>query len=103
MKTKSQVSSSRRKSRAAYFNAPSHIRYKLMSANLSDELRKKHGIRSLPVRRDDTVKITRGNFSGTEGKVTTVYRRRWCLYIEKVTRTRKNGATVKIPINPSNC
>ena len=35
--------------------------------------------------------------------MSTVYRKRWCLYIEKVTKTRKNGATVKIPINTSNC
>lgn len=74
-----------------------------MSANLSNELRKKHGIKSLPVRRDDVVKIIRGNFTGTEGKITSVYRRRWCLHIEKVTKTRKNGATVIIPINASNC
>ena len=103
MKTSSQVSSSRRKSRLAHFNAPSHLRYKLMSANVSDELKQKHGVRSLPVRREDTVRIVRGSFKGTEGKVSTVYRRRWCLYIEKVSKNRKNGATVRVPINASNC
>jgi large subunit ribosomal protein L26e len=74
-----------------------------MSANVSDELKQKHGVRSLPVRREDTVRIVRGSFKGTEGKVSTVYRRRWCLYIEKVSKNRKNGATVRVPINASNC
>lgn len=74
-----------------------------MSANLSKELQQKHGIKSLPVRREDEVLIVRGGFKDTKGKVSAVYRKRWCLYIEKVTKTRKNGATVKIPINASNC
>ena len=103
MKTHENVSSSRRKSRSAHFNAPSHVKYHLMSANLCKELREKHGVKSLPVRRDDEVLIVRGGFKDTKGKVSAVYRKRWCLYIEKVTKTRKNGATVKIPINASNC
>lgn len=60
MKTHETVSSSRRKSRSAHFNAPSHVKYHLMSANLSKELQQKHGIKSLPVRRDDEVLIVRG-------------------------------------------
>lgn len=103
MKLSSKVSSSRRKNRLAHYNAPSHIRYKLMSAPLSKELKETHQVRSLPVRRDDEVKVVSGNFKGTIGKVTHVYRRRWCLYVEKAIRTRKNGATTRIPIHPSNC
>jgi len=103
MKTNPNVSSCRRKSRRAFFNAPSHLRYKMMSANVSKELKELHGVRSLPVRRDDEVLIVRGSFRGTKGKITTVYRKKWCLYIEKVTKERKNGATVRIPINASNC
>jgi len=103
MKTSQNVSSSRRKNRLAHFLAPSHIRYKIMSANLSKELKEKHGIKSLPVRRDDEVLIVRGQFKDTKGKIVQVYRKRYCLYIEKVTKMRKNGATVRIPINASNC
>ncbi len=82
MKTNPNVSSSRRKSRRAYFNAPSHIRYKLMSANVSKALKEEHGVRSLPVRKDDEVLIVRGFFKDTKGKVTHVYRKKMCLYIE---------------------
>lgn len=102
MKTHKDVSSSRRKCRKAHFSAPSHLRYKLMSANLSKDLRDKHNVKSLPIRRDDEVLVVRGNYKDSRGKVNTVYRKRWCVYIDKVTETRKNGASIKIPIDPSN-
>ena len=102
MKTHKDVTSSRRKCRKAHFSAPSHLRYKLMSANLSKDLRDKHNVKSLPLRRDDEVLVVRGNYKDSRGKVNTVYRKRWCVYIDKVTETRKNGASIKIPIDPSN-
>ena len=75
-----------------------------MSAVLSPELRKKHGVKSLPIRRDDEVQILRGHetFKGTKGKVTQVYRLRNCIYIEKVSKNKQNGASVRVPIHPSN-
>lgn len=103
MKTNPFVSSQRRKSRRAHFSAPSHLKYKLMSANLSKELREKHGIKSLPIRKDDEVLIVRGGQAEVKGKVQQVYRRRWCVYVEKAQKQKKNGALIKIPIDPSNC
>lgn len=41
-----------------------------MSAPLSKELRKKHSVRSMPIRKDDEVLIAKGTFKGTKGKVT---------------------------------
>lgn len=55
-----EVTSSRRKQRKAHFAAPSHIRYRLMSAHLSKDLRKRYGVRAMPVRKDDEVMIVRG-------------------------------------------
>jgi hypothetical protein len=43
MKYSATVSSSRRKSRKAHFNAPSSERRKIMSSPLSSELKNKHG------------------------------------------------------------
>ena len=102
MKTHRDITSSRRKNRSAHFNAPSHLRYKILSASLSKELREKHRVRSLPIRRDDEVLIVRGSSKGTKAKVTQVYRKRWCIYIEKLVKTKANGATIRIPIHPSN-
>lgn len=105
-----EVSSSRRKCRKAHFSAPSHIKRKLMSAPLSKDLKKKYGVRSMPVRKDDELlirtgyySINAGTFKGNKGKVTSVYRKRWCVYIEKLSKSKANGAPYNIPIKPCNC
>lgn len=64
MKYNKNVSSSRRKSRKAYFTAPSSVRRKLMSAPLCKDLRQKYNVRSLPIRKDDEVQVTRGHHKG---------------------------------------
>ena len=91
MKSHAEVSSSRRKSRRAHFQAPSHLRYKLMSCNLNKELRAKYNVRSMPVRKDDEVTVVRGKFKTTTGKVNQVYRKRWCIYLEGLSKTKNNG------------
>merc|ERR1711976_60048 len=103
MKFNDAVSSSRRKSRKAHFSAPSSERRKLMSAPLSTELRNKHQVRNIPVRKDDEVMVVRGTYKGREGKVTAVYRRKWVIHIERITREKTNGATVQVGIDPSKC
>merc|ERR550514_1233386 len=72
-----------------------------MSAPLSKDLRSKYNVRSLPVRRDDEVMIVRGHYKDREGKVTTVYRKKWVIHIERVTRDKANGQTVQIGVHPS--
>merc|ERR1711907_487452 len=101
MKQKATVASSRRKSRKAYFTAPSHLRRKLMSARLAEDLSKKYSVRSLPIRRDDEVNIMRGKFADRSGKVTQVYRKKWRIHVERVTRDKANGQTVPVGIHPS--
>merc|ERR1719163_200462 len=101
MKFSKNVSSSRRKQRKAYFNASSVERQKLMSAPLSKELRQKYNVRSLPIRRDDEVTVVRGSYHDREGKVIQVYRKKWCIHVERVTRDKANGQTVPIPLHPS--
>ncbi|CAL8138258.1 unnamed protein product [Orchesella dallaii] len=102
MKRNNQVTCSRRKNRKRHFNAPSHVRRKLMSAPLSKELRSKYNVRSMPVRKDDEVQVVRGHFKGQQvGKVSQVYRKRFCLYIERIQREKTNGASVNVAIHPS--
>lgn len=102
MKTHIEVTSSRRKSRRAHFGAPSHIRHRLMSSALSKDLKKKYGIRAIPIRKDDEVSVVRGNSKGTRGKVIQVARRRFAIHIDKLTKTKANGAPYQVPIHPSN-
>lgn len=58
--------------------------------------------RSIPVRKDDEVKIVRGTYKGREGKVTQVYRKKWVIHIDRVHREKGSGATIPIGIAPSN-
>ena len=74
-----------------------------MSAPLSVELRNKYSARSIPIRKDDEVTVVRGNFKGREGKVVQVYRRKWVIHVERVTREKTNGATVPVGLDPSKC
>ncbi|KAI1471212.1 putative 60S ribosomal protein L26-1 [Daldinia caldariorum] len=101
VKVNSGVASSRRKSRKAHFGASSGERRVIMSAPLSKELREKYNVRSIPVRKDDEVTIVRGTNKGREGKVTAVYRLKYALHIERVTREKVSGQSVPIPIHPS--
>lgn len=101
MKYNPRVTSSRRKCRKAHFTAPSSVRRVLMSAPLSTDLRNKYNVRSVPIRKDDEVQVVRGTFKGREGKVVQVYRRKWVIHIERITREKVNGSTVNVGINPS--
>ncbi|MEM3507070.1 MAG: 50S ribosomal protein L24 [Candidatus Bathyarchaeia archaeon] len=89
------------KQRKALYNAPIHLRRKLLSCHLSTELRAKYNTRAFPVRVGDTVKVLRGDFKGIEGKVTEVDTKNISIYIEGVTREKVSGTTVKVPIHPS--
>ncbi|EAW16347.1 60S ribosomal protein L26-1 [Aspergillus lentulus] len=95
------IASSRRKSRKAHFSAPSSERRVIMSAPLSKELREKYNVRAIPIRKDDEVTVVRGSNKGREGKITTVYRLKWCVHVERVVREKSNGQSVPIPIHPS--
>lgn len=57
----------------------------------------------MPVRREDEVIVTRGQFKGTEGKVTAVYRKKYVIHVERCTKEKSNGQTVNIGIDASNC
>ncbi|KAM5462099.1 60S ribosomal protein L26A [Microsporum ferrugineum] len=72
-----------------------------MSAPLSKELREKHNVRSIPIRKDDEVTIVRGTNKGREGKITSVYRLKYVVHVERVSREKSNGQSVPIGIHPS--
>merc|ERR1711977_542390 len=102
MKFSPNVSSSRRKARKAHFTAPSSVRRKIMSAHLDKTLSNKYHVKSMPIRKDDEVIVVRGSHRGREGKVIQVYRKKYVIHIERVTREKSNGSTVNVGIHPSN-
>merc|ERR1712007_31316 len=66
------------------------------------DLRAKYNVRSLPVRKEDDVRVKRGGHKGRDGKVVACYRKKWVIHVDKITREKANGATVQIGIHPSN-
>ncbi len=90
-----------RKQRKYRHEAPMHIRHKFLSAPLSEELRKKHGIRSLPVRSGDEVNIMRGSFAGKKAKVMNVEVNKSRVTLENITRKKADGTKLNVYFNPS--
>ena len=90
------------KARKMRYKAPNHVRRKFLSAPLSPSLKTQHGTKTMPVIKDDTVTITKGDRKLTEGKVIRVDTKEGRVYIEGVTRTRLDGSTVQIPVRTEN-
>nr|WCZ58360.1 60S ribosomal protein L26 [Paratrimastix eleionoma] len=101
-----KASGSRRKCRKEHFSASSSERRIDMACHLSKELRQKYGVRALPVRKDDEIRIVRGNkknVKGVIGKVSQIYRKKWVIRIDRLQKDKANGQTVFIGVHPSNC
>jgi large subunit ribosomal protein L26e len=103
MKKSAKVTSSRRKQRSRHLISSSSQRRKIMSCRLSKELREKYGVRSLPIRKNDEIKILKGKAKNKTGKVVQVYRKNFSIYADKIHREKQNGISVFLPLKPSNC
>ncbi len=90
-----------RKQRKILLNAPAHKRHKLMAAPLSPELTAQKGIKTLPVRKGDSVRVMRGDHKGFEGKVSRIDLKKYRIYIEGLTREKVDGSTIFVPLHPS--
>jgi large subunit ribosomal protein L24 len=90
-----------RKQRKRLYNAPAHIRHKIMAAPLTIDLAKKHGVKTLPIRKGDTVRIQRGDNKGFEGKISRVDLKNYRIYLEGLTREKVDGTNIFLPVHPS--
>ncbi len=91
-----------RKQRKYRANAPLHIRHSLISANLNKELRRKYGKRNTPLRKDDNVKIMKGEFKGKTGRIEEINMKKLKIKISGITRTKKDGSKIEVWFDPSN-
>lgn len=89
------------KQRKAFFQAPLHKKHKFLAAHLSKELRLQWKRRSLPLRKGDEVKVMRGKFDGTAGKVSRIDMKALKVYIDSVKRKKASGQEVQVPVHPS--
>ena len=66
------------------------------------KIKKKYGIRSIPARKGDRVKIARGQFKGKTGKIEKVILKKTKVFVEGIQLTSKTGNKSFYPIHPSN-
>ncbi len=83
------------------FNAPLHLRRKLMSATFSEELRKKYGRRNTKLRVGDKVKIMRGEFKSVVGKIKRMDAPRLKVEVDGAERKNTKGTKYNVPLDPS--
>nr|QAA11198.1 plastid ribosomal protein L26 [Eustigmatophyceae sp. Bat 8/9-7w] len=95
----------RRTSFLRFLNAPLHVRRVMMSSPLSKELKTQYdGVRCMPIRTGDEVKVLKGDHKGKTGKVEGINRAKLYIHIEGITR-EKAGAkeagktSTTIPVN----
>ncbi|TKC48330.1 hypothetical protein EI555_016285 [Monodon monoceros] len=102
MKCNPFVTSDPSEKRKRHFNAPSHIRRKIMSSPVSKELRQRYNVRSMPIRKNDEVHVVQGHYRGQQiAKVVQVYRNKYVIYVERVHWENANSTTVPVGIHPS--
>jgi large subunit ribosomal protein L24 len=101
--SKHWISSKKPKKQRKYrANAPKHIKRKLITSNLSKELRKTYKKRSLVLIKKDSVKVMRGQFKKKSGKIIGVNTVAGKVFIENIQKTKKDGTKINVPFDPSN-
>lgn len=91
-----------RKQRKYQKNAPLHIKHRLLSVNLSKQLREKYKKRNIPIKKGDTIKLLCGQFRKKTGKISRVLLKKTRVYIDGIELIKKDGSKVPYPVHPSN-
>lgn len=96
------MSTQPRKERKTLYNLPAHKRRGQISAHLDESLLLKYNTRSVVLRKGDTVRIMRGEFKGTSGKILTVNTRTRKVTVDGVTVSKAKSTQVARPLDASN-
>ncbi len=100
--TKKPSSKSPRKQRRQIYLSPLHSQKNRLKCRLDEFLREEYAMRSMVPKKGDLVKIMRGQFRDTEGKIVKVDYRHIRVYVESATTTKSDGKEVQVPMHPSN-
>jgi len=84
------------------YRATYHTKSKQLSSQLSEDLRKKYGKKSVRVIQGDSVKIVRGEFKGVDGKVSKVSTTKNSVAIEGVKKEKTKGDKFDVYVHTSN-
>ena len=92
-----------RKQRKWRANAPLHKKKRMVSVHLDSALMTEYNVRSLPVRKGDTVRMLRGaqDFKKSEAKVASVDLKSCKIIIESITIPKADGTQKPKPVDPS--
>jgi len=92
-----------KKQRKARADAPLHKKKRMVAAHLDSALMSEFNVRSLPVKKGDTVKIIRGSkdFKTSEAKVASVDLKHLKIIVENVTIAKADGTQKPKPVDPS--
>ncbi len=90
-----------RKQRRAVFNAPMHLRRKLLRSHLSKDLRKQLKKRAAVVCKGDKVRVTAGEFKGASGAITRVDYKRAVVFVEGIVARKQGGREKPVALKAS--
>jgi large subunit ribosomal protein L24 len=100
--TKKTSPKSPRKQRRMTREAPVHANKRLLKCHLDEFLQEEYGLRSLVVKKGDLVRIMRGQFRDTEGKVIRVDYANARVYLDSASITKSDGKEANVPMHTSN-
>lgn len=100
--TKKPSSKSPGKQRRQIYKSPLHSHKNMLKCRLDEFLREEYAMRSMVPKKGDLVRIMRGQFRDTEGKILSVDYGKIRLMVDSATTTKSDGKEVHIPIHPSN-
>ncbi|MHA1577193.1 MAG: 50S ribosomal protein L24 [Candidatus Thorarchaeota archaeon] len=100
--TKKPSSKSPGKQRRKIYKSPLHSHKNMLKCRLDEFLREEFAMRSIVPKKGDLVRIMRGQFRDTEGKILGVDYGTIRLIVDSATTTKADGKEVQLPIHPSN-
>ncbi|MES1904933.1 MAG: 60S ribosomal protein L24 [Paramarteilia canceri] len=101
MKQNRNKTSQASKIRKRLYNAPAHKKYKIMSCQLSPELRNKLNTKALSIKKGDTAQVVGGLYNGVSGQVLSIDRSSFTVKMSRVEFEKSSGQKVGVPIHYS--
>jgi large subunit ribosomal protein L24 len=91
-----------KKQRKALYNAKNHQRSKLLSTRLADFLQEEYGVKQLPLRTGDAVRIVKGEFKNFEGEIIEIDSKKQRAKIKEAAFEKTDGTEFHPSIHISN-
>jgi large subunit ribosomal protein L24 len=97
-----KVKSSKSKKQRLYHHKKAlHRKQQDLAGQANKKLRQQLGVRSIALRKGDTVKVVRGTKKGTRGKITAVDYKKGVIFVDKLVRKKASGEEIPLPIHAS--